>query len=75
MHNNEIPVTVAATRRWEATNSLQRRACAFRTLPEAPQAHVAEDGSRLGTPPEETIVYLLWEAYLNTSAVPPVQVF
>ena len=53
---------------------LRRQAQSYAAFSCPRDVHVVEDGSRVGSPAEETVVYLLWEASTGFGCVCPPQV-
>ncbi len=72
---SHIDVSEATARTWERDDCLLRQATAIQTFEKPKQTHIAEDGSRIGCPAEETIVYLGWESDSNCGFTLAPQVF
>lgn len=60
--------------KWEAENMLHYATAASRGMNSARQVSIAEDAARLGDPPEETLICLVWTPQGNLGVVPPPQV-
>lgn len=65
--------TEANGRHWEAQVCSKHQLACEHAFEASRVCHLAEDGSRLGNPAEETIIYLAWSADLNIAGVPPPQ--
>lgn len=86
MHDRSVPntgralrgdglgVAPAVGRRWEAEICLEHQAAMRMSFATTRVTHVTEDGSRLGDPAEETVIYLAWSADTDIAGVPPPQV-
>ncbi len=53
---------------------LERQAQNFETSAEPSDVHIGEDGSRLGTPAEETVIYFVFEGKSQKGFVLPPRV-
>lgn len=60
--------------KWEAEHMLKYLAMGNRAFYDAKQISLCQDCARLGDPPEETLVSLLWTPQGNHAIVPPPQV-
>lgn len=61
-------------RHWEAKVCLAHQAACLAAFADSRVVHLCEDGSRLGDPAEETIVYVVWAACEDLAGFPPPQV-
>lgn len=66
-------VAVTNGRWWEAQVCLEHQAGCLHELEGTRILHICKDGSRLGEPAEETIVYLARAALENMAGIPPPQ--
>jgi len=68
-------VAVETARRWDDQTLLQYRAAAWATFEEGNIVSIASDGSRIGDPAEETIVFIAWDAKSDRAVFLPPQAF
>lgn len=61
-------------RHWEISVCLEHQAACRAQLSGARVLHITEDGSRVGDPAEETVIYLAWVGDLNLGGYLPPQV-
>ena len=71
-HGPGVDTTCGA--RWEEDDCLKLMAAAMLDFKTITHLHVCEDGSRIGKPAQETIVYLAWSAFSQKATYPPPQV-
>lgn len=60
--------------KWEAEAMLHYMAASLRVMRGSAQVGVAEDAARLGDPPEETLLLLVWSQTSDTTTIAPPQV-
>lgn len=74
LRGDGLGATSSSGRYWEGQLCLEHRAACMASFESARIIHICEDGSRLGDPAEETIVYIAWSADLMCAGFPPPQV-